>query len=57
LTNTGFFTNSHAKPENATYIKLETAIDNYTAQRLYETIGFKKQGPGGTFFTYQIQLV
>jgi ribosomal protein S18 acetylase RimI-like enzyme len=45
-----------ARNDGATYIKLETAIDNYTAQSLYEAIGFIKQAPGGSFFTYQAQL-
>lgn len=45
-----------ARNEGATYITLDTAIDNYTAQSLYEAIGFIKQVPGGSFFTYQVQL-
>src|ERR1700744_6752503 len=34
-----------AKTEGATFVQLETAVDNYTAQSLYEAIGFKKQEP------------
>jgi ribosomal protein S18 acetylase RimI-like enzyme len=45
-----------AHTEGAPYIKLETAADNYTAQSLYEAIGFIKQETGESFFTYQIQL-
>lgn len=35
--------------DGATFVQLETAADNRTAQRLYEAIGFKKQEPE-TFF-------
>lgn len=45
-----------AKEEGATYVQLETATDNYTAQRLYETIGFEKQEPGTDFFLYRIAI-
>ena len=45
-----------ARSQNSTFVKLETAIDNYNAQKLYESIGFKKQEPGNAFFAYQIQL-
>ena len=45
-----------AKGENSTYIKLETACDNFTAQSLYEAIGFKKQEPDNAYFTYRFQL-
>lgn len=45
-----------AKGENAKYIELSTAADNYTAQSLYESIGFQKQIPGTGFYTYQIEL-
>ncbi|ASU35613.1 GNAT family N-acetyltransferase [Mucilaginibacter xinganensis] len=40
----------------ATYLKLETAADNYTAQSLYEAIGFVKKQAAGSFLVYQIQL-
>lgn len=43
-----------AKSDGATYVQLETATDNYTAQRLYEAIGFEKQEPGTGFFLYKI---
>jgi len=45
-----------ARTDGATYLKLETAVDNYTAQSLYESIGFIKTEAGESFFTYQIQL-
>jgi len=45
-----------AAGENATYLKLETAVDNYTAQSLYEAIGFKKQEPETGYLTYRIDV-
>jgi len=46
-----------ARNDGATYVKLETAFDNYTAQSLYEAIGFIKTEAGeSSFLTYQIQL-
>ena len=45
-----------AAGENAAYLKLETAIDNYTAQSVYEAIGFKKQEPDTAYFTYKVEL-
>lgn len=45
-----------AKSEGATFVVLETAKDNYTAQSVYEAIGFIKQEPGSDFFTYKIDL-
>lgn len=42
--------------DGATYVKLETAVDNYTAQSLYEAIGFIKTDATESSFTYQIQL-
>jgi ribosomal protein S18 acetylase RimI-like enzyme len=46
-----------ARNTGATYVKLETAVDNYTAQSLYEAIGFIKMEAGElSSFTYQIQL-
>jgi ribosomal protein S18 acetylase RimI-like enzyme len=43
-----------AKSEDATFVQLETAIDNYTAQHLYEAIGFEKQEPDTEFLLYKI---
>ncbi len=45
-----------AKTDGAQYVQLETAIDNYNAQRLYETIGFVKQQPDEGYFVYKIDL-
>jgi len=45
-----------ARGENSVYVKLETACDNFTAQSLYEAIGFKKQEPDNAYFTYSIEL-
>ncbi|MDO3641716.1 N-acetyltransferase [Mucilaginibacter sp. L3T2-6] len=45
-----------AKSENATFVVLETAKDNYTAQSLYEAMGFIKQEPTSDFFSYKIDL-
>jgi ribosomal protein S18 acetylase RimI-like enzyme len=45
-----------AKKDGASYVELSTAIDNFTAQRLYETIGFEKQEPDKDFFSYRIQV-
>ena len=45
-----------AKSDGATYIQLETAVNNYTAQSLYEGIGFQKQGPDTEYFLYRIPV-
>jgi ribosomal protein S18 acetylase RimI-like enzyme len=46
-----------ARNTGATYVKLETAFDNYTAQSLYEAIGFIKMEAGEpSSLAYQIQL-
>ena len=45
-----------AKENNAKFVQLSTAVDNYTAQSLYEQIGFKKQEPETDFYTYTINL-
>jgi ribosomal protein S18 acetylase RimI-like enzyme len=43
-----------AKSEDATFVQLETAIDNYTAQSLYEAIGFKRQEPESGYLVYRV---
>jgi ribosomal protein S18 acetylase RimI-like enzyme len=48
---------SFAKEQGSKYVQLETAIDNFTAQSLYETIGFKKQEPDNEFFLYRIDVI
>ncbi len=45
-----------AKEDNAIYVELHTAIDNYTAQRLYEQIGFEKQQTESKYLIYRINL-
>ncbi len=45
-----------AKADGAKSVELSTAIDNYTAQTLYENIGFEKQKSDEGFFTYQVKL-
>jgi ribosomal protein S18 acetylase RimI-like enzyme len=45
-----------AKQNEAKFVQLSTAVDNYTAQSLYEQIGFKKQEPETDFYTYTINL-
>lgn len=45
-----------AKENDAKYVQLETAIDNYTAQSLYERIGFIKQPPDIDYYTYKIAI-
>jgi len=43
-----------AKGQGATYLQLETATDNFAAQRLYEAIGFAKQEPETGYLLYKI---
>lgn len=45
-----------AKGQGAAYVQLETAVDNFTAQSLYEQIGFVKQGPDEAFLLYKIEI-
>lgn len=45
-----------AKEQGSTFVQLETTIDNYAAQSLYETIGFKKQGDDTEFLLYKITI-
>jgi len=45
-----------ARKEKATYVELSTAIDNFTAQSVYEAIGFQRQMPDTGFYTYRIGL-
>lgn len=45
-----------AKKQGSTFVQLETAVDNYTAQSLYETIGFVKQEEDKEFFLYKIAV-
>jgi ribosomal protein S18 acetylase RimI-like enzyme len=45
-----------ARQNNANFVELSTAVDNHSAQRLYEQIGFKKLEPETDFYTYRIVL-
>lgn len=45
-----------AKKQGSSFVQLETAVDNYTAQSLYETIGFEKQAEDKEFFLYKIAV-
>jgi len=45
-----------ARQNGAKFVELSTAVDNYTAQSLYEQVGFKKLEPETDFFTYRISL-
>jgi ribosomal protein S18 acetylase RimI-like enzyme len=45
-----------AAADEAKFVQLETAIDNYTAQSLYEALGFKKQEPETGFLLYKIGI-
>ncbi|MCL7987503.1 GNAT family N-acetyltransferase [Sphingobacterium sp. lm-10] len=45
-----------ARQDGATRLYLSTAVDNLTAQRLYEQVGFEKQGIDTAFYDYSIAL-
>lgn len=45
-----------AQNSGAKFVELSTAVDNFTAQGLYEKIGFKKLQPETDFFTYRINV-
>lgn len=42
-----------AKVNNAMFVQLETQADNYTAQSLYESVGFIQQEPDTEFLVYR----
>jgi ribosomal protein S18 acetylase RimI-like enzyme len=42
-----------AKANNARFVQLETQKENYTAQSLYESIGFIQQEPDTEFIVYR----
>lgn len=44
----------YAKSDDVSLVELSTAVDNYTAQSLYESIGFEKQERDGSFISYLI---
>ncbi|MFD2146506.1 GNAT family N-acetyltransferase [Mucilaginibacter antarcticus] len=45
-----------AKTGGSAFIQLETAVDNYTAQSLYEGMGFIKQAPDEEYYLYKLSL-
>lgn len=45
-----------AKAGGSKFIQLETMVDNYTAQSLYEGMGFIKQPPDEEFYLYKLTL-
>jgi len=47
---------SYAKKETAVFVSLNTALDNYGAQNLYESFGFEKKEPTPGYFYYQYNL-
>lgn len=42
--------------DGASYLALSTAVNNHTAQALYESIGFIRQERDAAFFDYRIAL-
>lgn len=45
-----------ARESKARIVELSTAVDNFTAQKLYEQIGFERQKPDTGFYTYRINI-
>lgn len=45
-----------AKSTQSKFVELSTQVENYTAQSLYEAIGFVKQEPETDFYTYRISV-
>ncbi|RZK43881.1 MAG: GNAT family N-acetyltransferase [Pedobacter sp.] len=45
-----------AKMQGCSYVQLQTAVDNYSAQSLYESIGFEKQEEDKEFLLYKIKI-
>ncbi len=45
-----------AQKNGSQFVELSTAVDNFTAQGLYENIGFEKQEPDLNFFKYKINV-
>lgn len=46
-----------ATATGAHFLQLETATDNFTAQKLYERIGFQQQQPDADFRLYRYPLI
>ena len=45
-----------AKEQNAAFVSLNTALDNYNAQNLYEKFGFEKREPTPGYLYYHYNL-
>ncbi|MNS30318.1 dTDP-fucosamine acetyltransferase [compost metagenome] len=45
-----------ARQHHAKVLTLETAVDNYNAQQLYEKIGFERQSESDGFYLYAYTL-
>lgn len=45
-----------AKEQGSSFLQLETGIDNYPAQSLYEAIGFERQESDSAFILYKIGI-
>jgi GNAT superfamily N-acetyltransferase len=45
-----------AREDRANHVELSTAIDNRTAQNLYERLRFIRQNPDGGFYNYKIDV-
>ena len=42
-----------AKSNDANFVQLETQVDNFVAQKLYQHLGFELQGPDEEFLLYK----
>jgi GNAT superfamily N-acetyltransferase len=42
-----------AKSKDANFVQLETQVDNFVAQKLYQHLGFELQGPDDEFLLYK----
>ena len=42
-----------AKSNDANFVQLETLVDNFIAQKLYQHLGFELQGPDEEFLPYK----
>lgn len=47
---------SFAKDHGADFVTISTEVDNFTAQRLYEQIGFLRSEPETDFYNYRINV-
>ena len=42
-----------AKSKDANFVQLETQVDNFVAQKLYQHLDFELQGPDEEFLLYK----